>query len=74
MGGFFGGAEPAPQVAPGPSATEIRLEKEAKEAKEKEEKRKSDAESQRKKNQRGRRSLFASGNTGQGFEDEDDIF
>jgi hypothetical protein len=65
MGGLFGGGRPPP--APGPSATEIRLEREAKEAKEKEEKRKKEEAAQRIANRRGRRSLFSEEDEGSGF-------
>ena len=64
MGGIFGGKPAAP---PGPSATELRLEREALEAKDKEEKRKKEEKAQQIANRRGRRSLFAEEDEGSGF-------
>jgi hypothetical protein len=68
MGSFFGGSpKQAEPVQIGPSATEIRLEREAKEQKAKEEKRKKEEEEQRIRGQRGRRSLLAEEDEGGGF-------
>jgi hypothetical protein len=72
MGGMFGGGPKIPEpVAQGPSATEIRLEKEALEAKAKEEERKKEEAIQRSRNKRGRRSLLAPDDTGSGFSGPD---
>jgi hypothetical protein len=68
MGSLFGGApKQQPAVQAGPSPTEIRLEKEAKERKEKEEKRKREEELQRLASRRGRRSLLSEEDEGMGF-------
>jgi len=60
----MGSSAPAPQ---GPSAAEIAAEKRAQEQIAKEEKRKQEEEEQKKRNLRGRRSLLAADNSGEGF-------
>ncbi len=55
------------QAVQGPSAAEIAAEKRAQEDIVKAEKRKEEEEAQRKRNLRGRRSLLADENTGDGF-------
>lgn len=54
-------------VPSGPSATEIRLQKEADDLKISDKKKKDEEAAQRAKNKRGRRSLLSEENTGAGF-------
>ena len=63
MGSLFGSK---PKV-PAKSDYEIRLEREAAQRLADDEKRAAEEEAQRKKNMRGRRSLFADENEGRGF-------
>ncbi len=67
MGGILGGGGGSRPSNPGPSATEIRLEAEAKERIIKEEERKKEEARQIKLNRRGRRSLLSDEDVGSGF-------